>query len=187
MEFEPLGTSGAVLVKPRVFADDRGFFLETYKYSEFAAAGIDCRFVQENHSFSTARVIRGLHFQRPPRAQAKLVRVVQGAVWDVAVDMRRGAETFGKWVAAELSATNRYQLYLPSWCAHGFCVLTETAEVVYKVSAEYAPQSEGGVLWNDEDLRIAWPERNPELSARDRKWPTFQAAAASVQQEGEQR
>lgn len=174
--FEELAIPGIVLVKPRVFADNRGHFLETYRYSDFAAAGIPDRLVQENQSFSTANVVRGLHFQRPPRAQAKLVRVTRGAVWDVAVDLRRDASTFGQWVAAELSAENNHQLYVPSWCAHGFCVLSDSAEVVYKVTDEYSPENEGGIAWDDPALAIDWPLKNPGLSARDQQWPAFAEA-----------
>lgn len=175
-QFKELEIGGVVLVVPRVFADDRGYFLETYKYSEFAAAGITERFVQENHSFSTAQVVRGLHFQTAPKAQGKLVRAVQGRIWDVAVDMREDSPAFGRWVAAELSDENKHQLYLPPWCAHGFCVLSETAQVVYKVTDEYSPQHEGGIAWDDPQLAIDWPEKQPGLSARDQKWPSFAEA-----------
>ncbi|MBM3784686.1 MAG: dTDP-4-dehydrorhamnose 3,5-epimerase [Acidobacteria bacterium] len=174
--FQELQLPGVVLCTPRVFADNRGFFLETYKRSDFVKAGINEQFVQENHSFSTARVVRGLHYQRPPRAQGKLVRVIQGAVWDVAVDLRRDAPTFGQWVAAELSDANHQLLYVPPWCAHGFCVLSETAHVIYKVTEEYSPEHEGGIAWNSPDIAIPWPEPDPGLSDRDQKWPTFTEA-----------
>ncbi|MBL8240372.1 MAG: dTDP-4-dehydrorhamnose 3,5-epimerase [Bryobacterales bacterium] len=180
-EFKDLALGGVTLVVPRVFKDDRGYFLESYKYSEFAAAGITERFVQENHSFSTAHVVRGLHFQLAPKAQGKLVRVVQGSVWDVAVDLRPDSPTFGKWVAAELSDQNHHQLYLPPWCAHGFCVLSEVAQVVYKVTDEYSPQHEGGIAWDDPQLAIDWPEKQPGLSARDQKWPPFAEVVKRLQ------
>ncbi len=175
-QFKELELGGVILVVPRVFTDDRGYFLETYKYSEFAAAGITERFVQENHSFSTAKVVRGLHFQSAPKAQGKLVRVVQGSIWDVAIDLRPTAPTFGKWVAAELSEENKHQLYLPPWCAHGFCVVSETAQVVYKVTDEYSPEHERGIAWDDAQLAIDWPEKQPGLSARDQRWPSFAEA-----------
>lgn len=175
-ELQELDIDGVLLIKPRVFSDNRGYFLETYKYSEFAAAGIADRFVQENHSFSAAHVIRGLHYQRPPRAQGKLVRVIQGAVWDVAVDMRRESSTFRKWVAAELTEENKHQLYVPPFCAHGFCVISETAQVVYRVTEEYSPENEGGVAWDDPEIAIRWPEKDPALSLRDQQWPSFSSA-----------
>jgi dTDP-4-dehydrorhamnose 3,5-epimerase len=167
-QFQKLDTGGVILVIPRVFQDDRGYFLETYKRSEFEAAGITEYFVQENHSFSMAGVVRGLHFQSEPKAQGKLVRVVEGSVWDVAVDLRPDSATFGKWVAAELSAENKHQLYLPPWCAHGFCVLSNTAQVVYKVTNEYSPENEGGIAWDDPELAIDWPESSPPFRRETR-------------------
>ena len=174
--FHPLEVPEVVLIEPKVFGDERGFFMETYKESDFAAAGIAARFVQDNHSRSVRGVLRGLHYQKRPRAQGKLVRVVVGEVFDVAVDLRRGAPTFGRWVGVTLSAEDRRMLYIPPWCAHGFCVVSEVAEVVYKTTDEYAPAYEGGVLWSDPDLAIPWPVREPILAPRDRAWPRLREA-----------
>lgn len=147
--------------------------MEIYKRSEFAAMGIDEPFVQENHSRSSQGVLRGLHYQRPPKAQSKLIRVVSGDIFDVAVDVRPESPTRGKWVGVMLSATAPRLLYVPSWCAHGFCVISETAEVVYLTSTEYAPAEEAGIVWNDPALGIEWPLRHPVLSERDKAWPAF--------------
>lgn len=174
--FAPTKIPGVLLIEPRVFTDERGFFMQPYKYSEFAAQGIDQTFVQENHSHSSMGVLRGLHYQKHPHAQGKLVRVTAGEVFDVAVDLRRGSPTFGQWCGAVLSAENKKMLYLPPWCAHGFCVLSEEADFVYKVTAEYAPEYERGVVWNDPELQIVWPIQHPTLSVRDRNWPTLQEA-----------
>jgi dTDP-4-dehydrorhamnose 3,5-epimerase len=171
--FEKLEVGGAILIEPRVFADERGFFLESYRQSDFAASGIPENFVQENHSRSRRGILRGLHYQLPPRAQAKLVRVVVGEVLDVAVDMRKGSPTFGKWVGVNLSAENRRLLYLPPTCAHGFCVISDVAEVIYKVTEEYSPEWERGICWNDSQLAIQWPVEAPTLSDRDQRWPAF--------------
>lgn len=165
-----------ILIEPKVFPDERGFFMETYKRSEFVAQGIAQAFVQENHSLSSRRILRGLHYQTHPRAQGKLVRVVSGEIFDVAVDLRKGSPTYGKWVGLILSAQNKQMLYLPPWCAHGFCVLRDETEVVYKVTEEYAPEYEAGIMWNDLDLGIQWPIEDPILSDRDRAWPTFREA-----------
>ena len=135
------------------------------------AAGITEVFVQENHSSSERNVLRGLHYQRPPHAQSKLVRVVSGVIFDVAVDLRPDSPTSGRWVAANLSADDRKMMYVPSWCAHGFCVLSERAEIVYHTSTEYAPDYESGVMWNDPALGIDWPVTHPITSERDKKWP----------------
>jgi len=170
-KFEPLAIPEVILIAPRVIADPRGYFIETYKRSEFAAAGITDVFVQENHSYSEGGVLRGLHFQRAPQAQSKLVRVVSGQVFDVAVDLRPDSPTSGRWVGATLSAADRTLLYIPSWCAHGFYVLSDRAEVVYLTSSEYAPDHESGVMWNDPALGIDWPVGNPVVSERDRRWP----------------
>ena len=147
--FTPLELPGAILVESDAHRDPRGFFAETYKRSEFVAAGIDVDFVQDNHSRSIKRVLRGLHYQREPAAQGKLVRAVVGEIFDVAVDIRHGSPTFGAWVGVSLSAENGRMVYVPPWCAHGFCVVSDVAEVVYKATAEYAPELEAGVIWND--------------------------------------
>lgn len=175
-QFEPLDIPEVVLVTPAVFPDERGFFLETYKRSAFAVAGISEEFVQDNHSRSTRGVLRGLHYQKQPKAQGKLVRVVDGEIFDVAVDIRKGSPTYGKWVGVILSSENRRMLYIPPWCAHGFCVLSEYADVLYKATDEYSPRDEAGIIWNDPCINISWPVSEPLLSARDSTWPTLAAA-----------
>jgi dTDP-4-dehydrorhamnose 3,5-epimerase len=159
-----------VVVEPRVIRDERGFFLETYHRDKFRAGGIDVTFVQDNHSRSARGILRGLHAQlRHP--QGKLVRVVAGDVWDVAADIRRGSPTFGRWVGVPLSAATLRALWVPPGFAHGFCVLSEHAEVEYKCTALYDPGDELAIAWNDPELAIAWPIRDPLLSARDRAAP----------------
>ncbi|RPI55491.1 MAG: dTDP-4-dehydrorhamnose 3,5-epimerase [Acidobacteria bacterium] len=169
--FEQLAIPEVVLVELRAIADPRGLFMEIYKQSAFAAAGIDEVFVQENLSISDRHVLRGLHYQRPPYAQSKLVRVVTGRIFDVAVDLRPDSPTSGRWVGVELSADDPKIMYIPAWCAHGFCVLSDRAEVVYHTSAEYAPEHEAGVMWNDPALGIDWPVASPFVSERDKSWP----------------
>ena len=167
MQVETTALPGVFVLRPRVFEDARGFFTESYNYETLRSHGIDTLFVQDNHSKSTRGTLRGLHFQLPPFGQVKLVRVVRGAVWDVAVDIRAGSPTFGQWVGTELSAENFRQLYIPSGFAHGFCVLSEDAEVLYKASHVYSPAHEWGIVWNDPALQIAWPVAEPLLSDRD--------------------
>ncbi len=157
-EFSPGPLSGLVIVKPRVFPDGRGAFFETYKRSEYMANGVAELFVQDNHSVSSRGVLRGLHFQRDPHAQGKLVRVIAGSVWDVAVDLRPASPTYRQWYALELSAENKLQFYIPAGFAHGFVTLSDTAEFVYKCTAEYDKASEDGVRWDDPTLAIRWPE-----------------------------
>ena len=168
---------GVILLEPRVFEDPRGHFFETYRQDTFRALGIDCEFVQENQSLSRAGVVRGLHYQRR-HAQAKLIRVVQGEIYDVAVDIRRGSPTFGKWAGETLSAANRKQMFVPVGFAHGFLVLNGTAEVVYKVSDFYTPAEERGILWNDPGLGIAWPlgGLSAVVNARDAALPPLAQA-----------
>jgi len=175
-EFERLEIPDVILVKPKVFGDERGFFMETYKKQDFEGAGIEGEFVQDNHSRSRYGVLRGLHFQREPYAQAKIVRVVRGAIYDVAVDLRRDSPTFGKWVGVILSEFNKWQLYVPRGFAHGFFVLSEVADVIYKVDNLYAPDYEGGILWNDPELSIDWPIDEPIVSEKDKRWPTLREA-----------
>jgi dTDP-4-dehydrorhamnose 3,5-epimerase len=177
-EFEPLALDGLVLVRPSVFLDARGVFAETYKRSDFLANGIQEDFVQDNASRSRRGTLRGLHFQRPPFAQAKLVQVTRGRIFDVAVDLREGSPTFLRWHAVELSDEDRSLLYLPAGFGHGFCVLSEEADVTYKASAEYAPESEGGIIWNDPDIAVDWPLDDPIVSARDARLPRWRDAAA---------
>jgi dTDP-4-dehydrorhamnose 3,5-epimerase len=162
------------LITPRRFGDDRGWFVETYNRRAFAALGIEDEFRQDNHSYSReVGVLRGLHFQAPPEAQAKLVRCSRGRIWDVAVDIRNGSPTYGQWVAAELSPRNGRQIYVPVGFAHGFVTLEPDTEVQYKASALYAPASEGGVIWDDPDLGLPWPTpaSGPVLSDKDRLLP----------------
>jgi dTDP-4-dehydrorhamnose 3,5-epimerase len=170
-DFTQLAIPEVLLIAPGVRTDSRGFFMETYKRSDFAAAGVHDIFVQENHSSSVRGVLRGLHFQRPPQAQGKLVRVVSGQIFDVAVDLRADSPTRGKWVGVDLSADDRTMMYIPEWCAHGFCVLSERAEVVYHASTEYSPEHEAGIMWNDPALGITWPVTDPIVSDRDKQWP----------------
>ncbi|ADK83320.1 dTDP-4-dehydrorhamnose 3,5-epimerase [Sediminispirochaeta smaragdinae] len=172
-EFKRLAIEGLVVVKPHAFVDERGFFMETYKASAFQTAGIHEIFVQDNHSRSRKNVIRGLHLQKNPYSQGKLVRCVAGVVWDVAVDLRVGSPTYKQWYGLELSAENRLMFFLPPGFAHGFAVLSDTAESVYKVTAEYAPESDGGIRWNDPDIGIKWPISEDEvlISEKDRGLP----------------
>lgn len=172
--FKNLELPGVVLVEPRVFSDGRGWFMESYKQSEFERAGINGPFVQLNHSQSQAGTLRGLHFQRVPKAQGKLVRVLGGEIFDVAVDTRRGSPTCGKWVGAILSAANRLSLFVPPWCAHGFYVTQGPAEVLYQTTDEYSAPHEGGFAWDDPALGIQWPGEPEFLAERDRKWPRFE-------------
>ncbi len=157
---------GVVILEPKVFGDARGFFMETFSAERYRQAGIDGPFVQDNISVSQKGVLRGLHFQNP-NPQAKLVEVLQGEVFDVAVDIRKGSPTFGKWIGATLSADNHRQFFVPAGFAHGFCVLSDMAMFHYKCSAYYAPASEGGIAWNDPDIGITWPIQTPVLSAKD--------------------
>jgi dTDP-4-dehydrorhamnose 3,5-epimerase len=167
--------NGLMVIEPRVFGDERGFFMETYRRKEFAALGLTAEFVQDNHSRSAKGVLRGLHFQRR-RPQAKLVRVVRGAVFDVVVDLRRSSPTFGRWYGIELSEENRLQFYIAAGFAHGFLALSEGAEVCYKCTDYYDPQDEGGLRFDDPQLAIAWPVEkvnNIIVSDKDRRWPLF--------------
>ncbi|MFP4642335.1 MAG: dTDP-4-dehydrorhamnose 3,5-epimerase [Chloroflexota bacterium] len=174
--FKNLEIPEVVLVEPRVFGDERGFFMETYKMPDFVAAGIDAHFPQDNHSRSTKGVLRGLHYQNPPYAQGKLVRAVRGEIFDVAVDIRKGSPTYGRWVSAVLSEENKNMLYVPEGFAHGFCVLSDIAEVMYKATNVYSPESEAGIIWNDEELNIQWPIQEPVLSDKDQQWPRLRDA-----------
>ncbi len=172
--FKNAPIKGLLVIQPRVFSDDRGFFMESYKKSEFFSAGITEDFVQDNHSFSSRGVLRGIHFQRAPHAQGKLVRVVKGAVWDVAVDLRPGSSTFGKWYALELTEENSTMFYIPPGFGHAFLTLKDNTHFLYKCTAEYNPESDGGVRWNDPDLAIKWPfvdGQTPLVSDKDAALP----------------
>lgn len=171
-EFIKQNIEDVILIKPKVFCDNRGFFMESYKKSEFIANGIDVDFVQDNHSKSSAHVLRGLHYQANPHAQAKLVRCLKGKIYDVAVDIRPNSNTFGQYVKVELSEENKQMLYIPQGFAHGFVVISENAEILYKTSGEYAPESDRGILWNDKDININWEiDFEPILSEKDKNQP----------------
>ncbi len=176
MEFIKTELEDAYLIKPQVFRDERGFFLEPYSKKKFREAGIEIDFVQDNHSMSTQKgVLRGLHFQKPPFSQTKLVRVVQGKVYDVIVDLRKNSPTFGKWKGFLLSADNFEMLLVPQGFAHGFLTLEDNTEFMYKVDNFYNKESEGGIIWNDEELKIDWPieTENLVLSEKDKELPTL--------------
>lgn len=175
MKFTELDVPGVFLIEPVVYEDERGFFFEWYHQATFAKHGIRTKFVQDNHSSSHKGVLRGLHYQMEPRAQAKLIRVVRGAVFDVAVDLRKGSKTFGQHVAMNLSEKNKKILYVPEGFAHGFCALADDTEFLYKVSTFYSPKHERGIRWNDPTLKIQWPELDVHyvLTERDQNYPSF--------------
>lgn len=168
--FSPMEIPDVLLIEACAFPDERGFFAELYREGVFSAGGMP-HFVQDNFSWSHQHVLRGLHYQNPPMAQAKLVSVAFGEIYDVAVDIRRHSPTYGRYVAAALSAENHRMLFVPEGFAHGICVLSQHAAVMYKVSAEYSPALERGILWNDPDLAISWPTSSPTLSPKDAVQP----------------
>lgn len=174
--FKNLALPEVLLIKTNTFRDERGFFMETYKHSEFAAAGIKEHFVQDNRSVSAGSVLRGLHYQKTPKAQGKLVRCVTGRIFDVAVDIRKSSPNFGRWAGLELSAENAFMLYLPPGFAHGFVVLGDSAEIMYKCTEEYSPENDRGILWNDPQIGIEWPVRTPLLSPKDGSLPLLKDA-----------
>lgn len=187
MKVTPTDLPEVLIIEPRVFGDSRGFFMESWNQRVFdeatqAASGVAYTFVQDNHSRSTRGVLRGLHFQRPPHAQGKLVRVAAGAVFDVAVDIRRSSPRFGRWVGVELSADNHRQLWIPPGFAHGFAVLSDSADVLYKTTDYHVPNCEGAILWDDPGLNIAWPALGcePILSAKDKQAGRFDQAHAQL-------
>ncbi len=175
MKVTPLAISGMLLIEPKVFGDERGFFFESFNQRAFnEATGLELSFVQDNHSKSAKNVLRGLHYQLPPRAQGKLVRVISGEVFDVAVDIRQGSPSFGQWIGELLSSENKRQLWIPAGLAHGFLVLSESAEFLYKTTDYYAPECERCILWSDPDLAITWPlQGNPLLAAKDAQGAAF--------------
>jgi len=181
MRFQRLETriDGLVLVQPKVIADDRGFFFETYRRNEYAGLGIDAEFVQDNHSRSVQGTVRALHFQLTP-GQAKLIRVARGAIYDVAVDLRRDSATYGQYEAFELNDTNAHQIFIPVGFAHGFCVTSPEADVAYKVSSYYDPATERGIAWDDPDIGIPWPTEAPLVSDRDRTNPQLAEIAGEL-------
>ena len=179
MKLLPTDIPGPMIVEPRVFGDDRGFFMETWSAQDFAAAGLDREFVQDNHSRSQAGVLRGLHFQQPG-AQGKLVRVTRGAVFDVAVDLRRSSPHFGRWIGLELSASNKRMLWVPEGFAHGFLTLEDETDFLYKCTAPYAPEHEHTLAWDDAEVGIEWPEtdREPIVSDKDARGAALRDVAA---------
>ena len=174
--FEQTALPGVVLITPQVYRDARGYIFESYKKSDFAHNGITEEFVQENRSFSVQGVLRGLHYQLPPHAQGKLLSCPVGCIFDVAVDIRQGSPTFAQWVAFELSEDNKQMLYIPPGFAHGFYTLSESALLVYKITDEYAPECEAGILWNDREIGIQWPSGEVVLSGRDKVHPGLREA-----------
>lgn len=174
-EFEKMEIDGVILVKPKCFGDNRGFFMESYKKSEFAANGINLDFVQDNHSKSTKGVLRGLHYQALPMPQAKLVRCSKGKIYDVAVDLRKDSKTFGKSIKVELSEENKHMLFIPEGFAHGFVVLSDEAELLYKTNTEFSPEHDRGLLWCDETVNVNWGlDFEPILSEKDKIQPRLQ-------------
>ncbi len=174
MEFQKTIFKDAWLLKPQVFEDDRGFFIESFSQKWFQEKGIDITFVQDNHSKSIEKgVLRGLHFQLPPHAQTKFVRVTSGSVFDVIVDLRNGSETYGQWQGFELRSDNFLMLFIPEGFAHAFCTLEQNTEFCYKVDSYYTPESDSGILWNDPTLNIDWPVTCPIISEKDSTLQTF--------------
>ena len=179
MKATPTAIEGVLILEPKVFGDARGFFMESFNQRAFNdAVGLEVAFVQDNHSRSSKGVLRGLHYQLPPHEQGKLVRVTQGSVFDVAVDIRRGSASFGRWVGVELSEENHRQVWLPPGMAHGFLVTSESADFLYKTTDYYAPQAEGCVLWSDPAVGIVWPDVGmaPRLAAKDAAAPPLSGA-----------
>lgn len=174
----PLNITDVILLEPKVYGDERGFFFESFNQQAFnQAVKKDINFVQDNHSKSTKGVLRGLHYQLAPKSQGKLVRVIQGEVFDVAIDLRKDSPSLGKWVGATLSAENKKQLWIPEGFAHGFITLSDTAEFLYKTTDYYAPEQERSIIWNDPDLNIQWPQNiTPILSDRDQQASSFAKA-----------
>jgi len=168
--------SNVVLIEPKLFPDDRGYFFESFKESEFASNGITTKFVQDNFSHSVKGVLRGLHYQKNPKAQAKLVTALRGEIFDVAIDIRKNSPTFGQWIGEILSDENHKSLYIPEGFAHGFCVLSAEADVIYKVNNEYSPENERGILWNDPQIDIMWPIDTPLLHEKDSALPILEDA-----------
>ncbi|MCK4882616.1 MAG: dTDP-4-dehydrorhamnose 3,5-epimerase [Candidatus Omnitrophica bacterium] len=175
-QFESLNVPDLIFIKPDIYADQRGFFAEIYKYPTFKENGITKPFVQVNHSKSSKNVLRGLHYQKAPMAQAKLVSIIEGEMFDVAVDIRQGSPTFGKWAAVKLDAQKKEMLYIPEGFAHGFCVLSETAQVIYYCTEDYSLEHQRALIWNDPGLGIDWPVADPILSEKDAAAPGIDQA-----------
>ena len=174
--FKKLNIPEVILVEAKAFSDDRGFFMESYQESNFIENGINDKFIQDNFSHSTKGVLRGLHYQKNPKAQAKLVTALRGEIFDVGVDIRKGSPTYGKWVGEILSEQNHRLLLVPEGFAHGFLVLSDEADVLYKVNEGYSPENERGILWNDPDIGIKWPMENPLVKDVDAKQPLLKDA-----------
>ncbi len=174
--FKKLTIPEVILVEAKAFPDERGFFMESFKESAFVPNGINTKFVQDNYSHSVKGVLRGLHYQKNPKAQAKLVMAIRGEIFDVAVDVRKGSPTYGKWIGEILSEQNHKLLYVPEGFAHGFVVLSEQADVVYKVNSEYSPEHERGILWNDHQVDIKWPIDKPIMISKDLQLPPLKDA-----------
>ena len=179
-EFDHLPIKGLVLIKAKAFPDGRGFFSELYRSSLFRQAGISLECSQINHSRSSRGVLRGLHYQLKPNTQAKLIHVVAGEIFDVAVDIRKNSPTFGRWFGTHLSGEEQSSLFIPEGFAHGFCVLSSLADVIYCCSKEYSPEHERGIIWNDPTIAIAWPISDPALSKRDLGWPDLNSAEMNL-------
>jgi dTDP-4-dehydrorhamnose 3,5-epimerase len=179
LEVTDLPLAGLKLLKPKVWRDRRGFFIETYHEARYRELGIDCTFVQDNYSRSTRGTLRGLHYQATP-GQAKLIRVTSGSIFDVAVDIRPASPTFGKWHGKYVNADEHVQFFMPVGFAHGFCVVSDVADVVYKTSSVYDSQTEAGIRWNDPDIGVEWPLAEPLLSARDERTESFAEFAKRV-------
>lgn len=184
--FERLEISDICLIEAKVFNDHRGFFLETYKHSDFVNNGIPQSFNQDNYSHSIRGVLRGLHYQMQPKAQGKLVKVLRGEIFDVAVDIRNGSPTYGHWVGVTLSAEDHQLLYIPVGFAHGFCVMSDEAVVTYKATNEYTPELDRGIAWNDPDIDISWPIKTPILSEKDAQLPLLSEAENNFVYQGVQ-
>ncbi|MDH3765152.1 MAG: dTDP-4-dehydrorhamnose 3,5-epimerase [Nitrosopumilus sp.] len=174
--FKKLDISEVILVETNSFLDERGFFMESFKESDFINNGIDTKFVQDNFSHSAQGVLRGLHYQKLSKAQAKLVTTLRGEIFDVAVDIRKGSPTYGQWISEILSEQNHKLLYIPEGFAHGFCVLSKDADVLYKVNQEYSSENEKGIIWNDPQINVVWPVDTPIMSKKDLQLPFLKDA-----------
>jgi dTDP-4-dehydrorhamnose 3,5-epimerase len=171
--FKKLAIPEIILVEAQAFPDERGFFMEGFKESVFSENGINARFVQDNHSRSIKGVLRGLHYQKNPKAQAKLVMAIRGEIFDVAVDIRKGSPTYGKWIGEILSEQNHKLLYIPEGFAHGFCVLSNEADILYKINSEYSAEHERGIIWDDPDISVKWPTNKPVMIKKDLQLPSL--------------